>query len=198
MTAGGPTPWVFGYGSLVWRPDLPFVERRTACLDGWSRRFWQGSTDHRGVPGSPGRVVTLVEEPGSRCWGVAYRVAPLDLTRVLDALDRREQGGYQRLEVELRLADPRHGSNGTGATEATTAIVYLATAANGSYLGPAPLDAIAEQVRRASGPSGDNVEYVMRLAAELRALGIEEIDDTHVFALERLLAREPVGSPAGR
>ena len=64
--------WIFGYGSLMWRPDFEYCQCHNAWIDGWGRRFWQGSTDHRGVPGAPGRVATLVREPGAKCWGTAF------------------------------------------------------------------------------------------------------------------------------
>ena len=66
--------WLFGYGSLIWRPDIKFLAREPARLQGWVRRFWQGSHDHRGLPHSPGRVVTLVESTHGHCDGVAYLV----------------------------------------------------------------------------------------------------------------------------
>jgi cation transport protein ChaC len=187
MTEADPDPlWVFGYGSLVWRPAFPYADRQPAFLAGWARRFWQGSTDHRGVPGAPGRVVTLVGDAAEACWGVAYRVAPGDRRRVLAQLDHREKGGYERLAVELGLRTGR----------AVSGLTYLATARNPNYLGPAPLEQIAEQVRRSAGPSGPNHEYVTRLADALRSLGAS---DDHVFSLERLLASQPTdqGSPEG-
>lgn len=172
----GSPLWIFGYGSLVWRPSFPHAERRPAHVRGWARRFWQGSTDHRGVPGAPGRVVTLIEAPDAVCWGVAYRIDGDRAEAVIDHLDDRERGGYDRHEVELHF-----GVDG-GATEA--GLVYVATPANRNYLGPAPLVRIAEQVRAARGPSGPNLEYVLRLAEALREL---EAHDDHVFELEELL-----------
>lgn len=168
--------WIFGYGSLIWRPSFRFSERRPAILEGWSRRFWQGSTDHRGVPGAPGRVVTLIGEAGARCWGMAYRIAPEERERVLAMLDHREQGGYDRRIVELQL----DSKDGPSSPRGVTALLYLATRANANFLGPASLDEMAHQVRGARGPSGDNREYVLRLAESLREHGA--VDD-HVFDL---------------
>ncbi|MGK4004809.1 gamma-glutamylcyclotransferase [Sorangium sp. So ce1036] len=180
--------WIFGYGSLIWRPAFRFEQRAPGYITGWARRFWQGSTDHRGVPGAPGRVVTLIPEPGARCWGMAYRVAAADLDEVLRALDHREQGGYVRHDVPLTLADPAHATT-------RTATVYVATADNPHYLGAAPLADIAAQVLASSGPSGSNVEYVLRLAEALAAMGAE---DEHVAALAALVRRPAPLTPSRR
>jgi glutathione-specific gamma-glutamylcyclotransferase len=169
--------WVFGYGSLVWRPAFEFEARAPGWIEGWTRRFWQGSIDHRGVPGAPGRVVTLVPEAGARCWGVAYRIATADADDVLAKLDHREQGGYDRHRVDVHTPD-------TG--KIADALVYVATEHNPNYLGPAELEAIADQIRRSTGPSGPNPEYVLRLAEALSTLGAE---DDHVFSLAALLAK---------
>lgn len=167
--------WIFGYGSLIWRPDFEYMTRRAAWIDGWTRRFWQGSTDHRGVPEAPGRVVTLVPETTGRCWGVAYALAPAVAPAVLERLDHRERGGYSRHDVALRFPDDVTSARG---------LVYVATPDNPNYLGEAPLDAIAAQVRGAHGPSGANRDYVVRLADALRAI---DADDPHVFALDALV-----------
>jgi len=176
--------WVFGYGSLVWRPAFAFEERHPARVRGWRRRFWQGSVDHRGVPGAPGRVVTVLPDTRAECAGVVYRVAQAERAAVVAALDHREQGGYERVRVVARL--------GAGAceTRAVEALMYTATPGNPNYLGPADLDAIARQVRSAHGPSGENVDYVLELAQALRDM---DAVDEHVFALEQRLR-----SSAGR
>jgi len=167
--------WVFGYGSLVWRPDFPHTERRPGYITGFVRRFWQGSTDHRGVPGAPGRVVTLVPQPEGRTWGTAYHVAPEATDAVLARLDHREQGGYDRHELEVCGADGQAYA---------TALVYLARLDNPNYLGEAPLVDIAAQVARSHGPSGPNPEYVLRLAEALEQM---EIVDEHVRDLASLV-----------
>ncbi len=182
---GGPADdraaalWIFGYGSLVWRPDFDHAERVAARLPGWRRRFWQGSTDHRGVPGAPGRVVTLERAPDAECWGMAYRLPKSDhdvLAKldhpVLAKLDHREQGGYERFVEDCLLEDGR----------TVACFVYVATERNPNYLGPASVEQMASQIAAAKGPSGDNRTYVLNLARALREMGAT---DDEVFELAR-------------
>jgi glutathione-specific gamma-glutamylcyclotransferase len=167
--SGRDSVWLFGYGSLIYKADFPFLERRSARIHGWVRRFWQGSHDHRGTPASPGRVATLVETPGAECAGMAYRVAP----QVFGHLDVREKNGYLRFTTPLDFGDAQ-----------AEGLVYIATEDNAAWLGPASEEAIARHVAASSGPSGSNSEYVLRLAEALRNLGAA---DPHVFAIERHL-----------
>jgi cation transport regulator ChaC len=102
---------------------------------------------------------------------MGYAIAPDVVDGVLAHLDHREKGGYERRDVLLYL---------DGDAAPLPALVYLATERNTEYLGPAPLSELAKQIRAARGPSGSNVEYVVRLAEALRALGA---DDRHVFDL---------------
>jgi len=168
--SGRDSAWLFGYGSLIYKADFPFLERRPARIRDWVRRFWQGSHDHRGTPQAPGRVLTLVPEPGAVCAGMAYRVAPA----VFEHLDVREKNGYLRFTTALDF--------GCGAE--AEGLVYIAAADNAAWLGPAPEEEIARHVAASHGPSGSNRDYVLRLAEALRALGE---DDPHVFAIERHL-----------
>jgi cation transport protein ChaC len=206
--------WIFGYGSLVWRPAFSHLRSRPAYIEGYARRFWQGSTDHRGMPGRPGRVVTLLAdshqsvsaESGfqpTRCWGTAYEVPVSDPDGVLSSLDHRERGGYDRVELELFLGndatrpsrefDRRSRAiqdSGLRSGEAVSGLVYVAGPENENYLGPASIESIAKQVVSASGPSGANPEYVFELARSLREMGAEDAHVSEVAgAVHALLPR---------
>jgi len=167
---GVSSVWLFGYGSLIYKVDFPYLEKRPATITGWERRFWQGSHDHRGTPESPGRVVTLIESPRASCMGMAYRVSP----DVFEHLDVREKNGYLRFATPMTFAD--------GTVE--EGLVYIATTDNAAFLGPAPAADIALQIARSAGPSGPNRDYLLNLAAALRALGDQ---DPHVFEIEKHL-----------
>ena len=166
--------WIFGYGSLIWRPDIEYQRSVRAALPGYSRRFWQGSHDHRGTPEQPGRVVTLIEQPDATCTGMAYLVDAELLEETFTNLDYREKNGYERLDIQLQLDD-----NATIAAH-----TYIAPTGNFAYLGPAPMSDIARQIHQCHGPSGANRDYLLQLAAALRAI---EVHDAHVFELESLV-----------
>ena len=168
----GVALWVFGYGSLLWRPGFPFVERCAAFVEGHARRLDQGSPDHRGTPERLGRVATLVEAPGSRCGGAVYRIPDSEAAAVLAALDVREQGGYDRIELTATTLDrpPRH----------LPALTWVASPGNPYHLGPAPLVEMAAQIQAAVGPSGANLDYALALDEALSALGFV---DPHVSAV---------------
>jgi glutathione-specific gamma-glutamylcyclotransferase len=172
--------WIFGYGSLIFRPEFGYSERRVARLRGFERRFWQSSPDHRGTPEVPGRVVTLVENPSASVLGVAYLVRAAQAAQTLAELDERERAGYERIEVCLDFVEAPFGR--------APALVYQARAGNPGFVAHATNEQIAEIARVARGPSGDNASYVRRLAQSLRELGE---DDPHVAAIERLLAELP-------
>lgn len=170
--------WIFGYGSILWKVDFPHQERRVASARDWQRRFWQGSTDHRGTPDKPGRVVTLLPGNGP-CWGYAYRVDANDAADVLNHLDFRERGGYQRTEMTLDFE-----SGGRGA-----AITYFADDSNPNYLGDARPDQIAAQIAASEGPSGSNREYLFKLEQALTEINRQDDHVTEIAALVRSLSQ---------
>ena len=170
--------WVFGYGSLMWRPDFAFVERASARLDGYHRCFCITSTHHRGSAARPGLVLGL--DRGGSCLGVAYRVAASEAQAVRTTLRQREliSGVYREAFPLVTLAgskaypEPRH----------VEALAFIVERAHPSYAGALPLQQQACLIRGARGISGDNLDYLVNTVNHLRAVGIRE---RH---LERLVA----------
>ena len=189
MTAPGDLVWVFGYGSLIWRPAMAYVARRAGRIDGWARRFWQASTDHRGTAEAPGRVLTLVESDAG-VWGMAYAIERAAWPETEAALELREQQGYARLTVDIGLSA---GEQTGRIVETVAGLLYVATPANPYFVGPEPLDVTAEVVRRSRGPSGSNIEYVLELERTLAAMGATD-PEVSLLAEHVHVARRPGGS----
>ena len=167
--------WIFGYGSLIWKPDLPYTEERWARLEGWGRRFWQGSPDHRGTPKRPGRVLTLVQDPGRVCWGKAFCLEPSQEDATLAKLNHREKAGYETRRVVVETPQ--------GPLEAW---IYIGLPDNPHFLGPALPDEMLRHIAAARGPSGSNRDYVLKLAQALESR-LTEDNDPELFTLAKAL-----------
>ncbi|XP_049845745.1 putative glutathione-specific gamma-glutamylcyclotransferase 2 isoform X1 [Schistocerca gregaria] len=155
--------WVFGYGSLCWNPGFDYECCLVGCVRGWSRKFWQGNTTHRGTEGKPGRVATMVQEKEGEVWGCAFLVRG---EAALPYLKDREcdLGGYRTLVAKF---EPRRADR-----PAFPVLLYVATPDNRHWLGDAPLPDMARHIASSSGASGHNVEYVLRLAQFVRTAGL--------------------------
>ncbi len=170
----GQDLWVFGYGSLMWRPDFPFAERARARLDGYHRAFCISSTHHRGSATRPGLVLGL--DWGGACEGVAYRVPADKAAAVLGYLREREliSGVYREARVPIALHDDTHRT--------VPALAYIVERCHPSYARPQSLAQTAHLIRSAHGVSGYNLDYLLNTVRHLGQLGIREP------VLERLIA----------
>ncbi len=156
--------WVFGYGSLMWRPGFDYAERHKATLRGMCRRLCVYSWHHRGTQDEPGLVLGL--DRGGSCHGVAYRVEPHVWPEVLTYLREREQVTqvYRETNRRIRLEDGR----------ITTALTYVVDRDHPQYAGSLPLADQQRIVSQARGQSGPNPEYVLSTLAHLQEMGISD------------------------
>jgi len=154
--------WVFGYGSLIWRPGFAYVERRKALVRGWRRRLCVYSHVYRGAPERPGLVLGL--DNGGACRGVAFRVEARLRDATVRYLRERElvTGVYHERFAPAALDDGRR----------VLALTYVADRAHAQYAGAMSREATLALVRGAAGKSGDNAEYVLATRDYLRALGV--------------------------
>ncbi|MCR5874653.1 gamma-glutamylcyclotransferase [Phenylobacterium sp. J426] len=163
--------WVFGYGSLMWRPGFPYQARRAATLHGRRRAFCIYSVHHRGTYERPGLVLGLA--PGGATRGVAYQVGRGDWPEVYAYLKEREQPTETYIEAwrAVRLADGRR----------VEALTFLSDVHHPQWAGALSVERQAELISGARGLSGRNVEYLRDLVEHLREEGVRDA------AMERLL-----------
>lgn len=158
--------WVFGYGSLMWRPGFPHVEAIPARLHGAHRALCVWSVSHRGTTGKPGLVLGL--DKGGSCRGVAFRVAEDKGDSVKVYLRSREliTHIYREVYRPVKL----EGSRGP----VVNALVYVVNRRHRDYAGVIPPATALEIVRAAHGDSGANRDYVINTVDHLLQLGIRD------------------------
>jgi cation transport protein ChaC len=177
--------WVFGYGSLIWNPIFHHLERRTATLRGYHRRFCLWSMMGRGTPENPGLVLGL--DRGGVCRGVVYRIAAHHAVEELRLLWRREMVVGSYCPRWLRVDAPRHGS-ARGVTEEVRALAFVVNREHANYAGRLPDERVAHALATARGHIGASAEYLLKTFEGLAAHGIH---DRHLAGLcDRVLARE--------
>ncbi|CAG8437239.1 9265_t:CDS:2 [Funneliformis mosseae] len=209
--------WIFGYGSLVWKPPpvynkklifyyqdilkdmfggfgrhvlsikIEFIGTLNLTIRIFRDIILQRSTDHRGTIEKPGRVVTLIpieewkllddfhdHKEDDVTWGIVYKISEEDIKEMMDYLDYREKNGYTIHYLDVYQL-------GSGEPIVKNAMVYIGTTKNEEYVGPAPLNSLAQQIYEC--PSGSNREYLLKLASALREIAPDAYDG-HLFDLE--------------
>ncbi|MER8382468.1 gamma-glutamylcyclotransferase [Mesorhizobium sp. M0142] len=161
--------WVFGYGSLIWRPGFAHVETRRARLHGYRRSLCVYSFVHRGSRERPGLVLGL--DRGGSCIGLAFRVPGELRNEVITYLRERELVTNVYLE---RVLSVRLDKRETDGGETVEAIAYVVDRSHEQYAGALDAAEAAAVVRGAVGQSGRNEDYVLSTLEHLEALGISD------------------------
>ena len=166
--------WVFGYASLIWRPEFEAVEQRPACVHGYHRALQMRSTVNRGTPDCSGLVFALVS--GGCCNGMVYRVNPAHADAELVRLWEREMptGVYDPKWLPCRTPQGN-----------VQALAFTLSRRSPSYVGELADDALLDIFRRACGRYGSTLDYLVGTAASLRGCGIRDRKIERLVALAR-------------
>ena len=166
--------WVFGYASLIWRPEFDAAEQRPATVHGWHRALRMRSRVNRGTPECPGLVFALV--PGGSCRGMAYRVERKRGAQELERLWSREMptGVYDPKWLACRTP---HGP--------VNALAFTLSRASPAHTGALADAQMIEILRCASGRFGSTLDYLVDTATSLRGRGIRDREIERLVALAR-------------
>lgn len=156
--------WVFGYGSLMWRPDFPYIRSEAARLSGYLRSFCIYSHYYRGTPKKPGLVLGLDPVASAQCEGVAFLIDPADKEAVISYLTERELCGYayQAKTLPICLRESQTQVNG---------YCFVADPDHALYAGELDIEKAAEIIMEASGEAGLNRDYLINSVRELEQHG---------------------------
>jgi cation transport protein ChaC len=179
--------WVFGYGSLMWRPGFPFVEKVPARMIGLHRSLCVYSFVHRGTPEHPGLVLGL--DRGGACRGIAFRVAAADRAKTLRYLREREQ------VTSVYVETLRGVWLATQPERRVQALTYVVDRGHPQYAGRLSLDERLHHIRQGHGQSGANRDYVLATVQALEEMGCRDAE-LHVLA-EKLKAGHDGHAAAG-
>jgi glutathione-specific gamma-glutamylcyclotransferase len=173
---GNSDLWVFGYGSLMWRPGFDFIEKVPARLIGEHRALCVYSFVHRGTPEKPGLVLGL--DRGGACRGVAFRVAAKDSAAVIGYLRAREQvtSVYREVKRSVWLENE--------ARQRVGAVTYVVDRGHVQYAGRLSLQEQLRHVLQGHGQSGINRDYVL---ATVKAIEAEGFRDEQLHRLATML-----------
>jgi cation transport protein ChaC len=172
--------WVFGYGSLMWRPGFEFIEKVPARLIGEHRALCVYSFVHRGTPENPGLVLGL--DRGGACRGIAYRVAEKHRGAIIAYLREREQVTSVYREVMRSVWLENEGR------QRVSALAYVVDRGHVQYAGRLSLAEQLRHVQQGHGQSGNNRDYVLATVKSIEAQGFR---DTQLHQLAAMLHGEP-------
>ena len=166
--------WVFGYASLIWRPEFEAAEHRPGLVHGWHRALRMRSRVNRGTPERPGLVFALL--PGGACRGVVYRLKPESAERELERLWAREMptGVYDPRLVPCRT---REGP--------VVALAFTLSRRSEACLPRVADDEMLHILRHARGRYGTTLEYLTETAHALRSQGLRDREIERLVALAR-------------
>jgi glutathione-specific gamma-glutamylcyclotransferase len=166
MAADIESHWVFGYGSLMWRPGFDYEEKRSGIVKGLHRSLCVYSHVHRGTPEKPGLVMGL--DRGGSCRGIGFRIDEAKWETTLDYLRKREQ--VTMVYKEARRLVHLDGEDG----RTVLAVTFIVDRRHPQYAGKLPLESQLAYVLQGEGVSGRNPDYVLSTADHLSELGLHD------------------------